>query len=46
MPVDQLVDCDIHNELTPGALHPYLPPRWRAYHETYGGRGDGGAGYP
>ena len=46
MPVDQLVDCDIHNELTPGALHPYLPPRWRAYDETYGGRGDGGAGYP
>src|SRR5689334_21412878 len=45
-PVDPLVDCDIHNELTPGALQPYLSARWRAYDETYGGRGDGGAAYP
>jgi len=41
-----LVDCDIHNELTPGALHRYLPQRWRDYDETYGDRGDGGFSYP
>jgi predicted TIM-barrel fold metal-dependent hydrolase len=41
-----LVDCDIHNELTPGALRAYLPRRWRDYDETYGDRGDGGFGYP
>lgn len=41
-----LVDCDIHNELAPGSLDPYLPARWRAYDEMYGQRGDGGAAYP
>lgn len=41
-----LVDCDIHNELTPGALRAYLPRRWRDYDETYGDRGDGGFAYP
>src|SRR3954453_8429172 len=41
-----LVDCDIHNELWPGALQPHLSSRWRAYHETYGQRGDRGAPYP
>jgi predicted TIM-barrel fold metal-dependent hydrolase len=41
-----LVDCDIHNELWPGALEPHLSQRWLAYHETYGARGDGGTPYP
>jgi len=41
-----LVDCDIHNELAPGSLEPYLPRRWREYDATYGNRGDGGASYP
>jgi len=45
-PRPPLVDCDIHNELAPGALHPYLPRRWREYDEAYGHRGDGGASYP
>jgi predicted TIM-barrel fold metal-dependent hydrolase len=41
-----LVDCDIHNELTPGALTPYLPRTWQDYDATYGGRADGGSAYP
>ncbi|MCW2721780.1 amidohydrolase family protein [Pseudonocardia sp.] len=41
-----LVDCDIHNELAPGSLDPYLPDRWRHYDQTYGQRGDGGFPYP
>jgi hypothetical protein len=41
-----VVDCDIHNELAPGALNKYLSTRWRRYDETYGNRGDGGFGYP
>jgi predicted TIM-barrel fold metal-dependent hydrolase len=41
-----LVDCDIHNELTPGALTPYLARTWRDYDATYGGRGAGGSAYP
>ena len=41
-----LVDCDIHNELTPGALEPYLTRRGRDYDRTYGDRGDGGSAYP
>jgi predicted TIM-barrel fold metal-dependent hydrolase len=41
-----LVDCDIHNELPPGALEPYLTRRWRDYDRTYGDRGDGGSAYP
>ena len=45
-PRPPLVDCDIHNELIPGALRPYLPRRWLAYDEAYGDRGDGGFSYP
>ncbi|MGI5126244.1 amidohydrolase family protein [Pseudonocardia sp. CA-107938] len=41
-----LVDCDIHNELAPGSLDPYLSRRWREHAATFGGRGDGGASYP
>ncbi len=44
--VPMLVDCDIHNELVPGALRPYLSQRWRDHDETYGDRGDGGSSYP
>jgi len=45
-PRPPLVDCDIHNELWPGALDPFLPRRWREYQQTYGGRADGGTSYP
>ncbi len=41
-----LIDCDIHNELSPGSLDPYLTRRWREHVAAYGGRGDGGAVYP
>lgn len=41
-----LIDCDIHNTPTPGALTGYLPQRWRDYHERFGRPGYPGAYYP
>lgn len=42
-----VIDCDIHN--TPPneqALYPYLPQRWRRYHELFGMRDFSGGRYP
>src|SRR6185312_15708671 len=42
-----LIDCDIHNApSSPALLRPYLPARWRAYHERFGVRGYAGGYYP
>src|SRR5262245_5190239 len=42
-----LIDCDIHPALPSwGALDPYLSPRWRRHHETFGRRGPQGGYYP
>src|ERR1700730_3531785 len=42
-----VIDCDIHNSLqSESALLPYLPEKWRHYHQEYGSRGHGGAYYP
>ncbi len=41
-----IIDCDIHNVISPGSLDPYLPDRWLRHHRTYGGRQHTGAVYP
>jgi len=41
-----LIDCDIHNAITPSALARHLPERWRAYHGQFGRRMTPGDFYP
>jgi uncharacterized protein len=41
-----LVDCDIHNTLTPAALDRHLPARWREYRRRFGRRALPGDFYP
>ena len=41
-----LVDCDIHNHLTPEAVARYLPERWRSYQAQFGRRATPGDFYP
>lgn len=41
-----LVDCDIHNSLTPEALGRHLPAQWRDYHRRFGRRMTPGDFYP
>jgi hypothetical protein len=41
-----LIDCDIHNHLTPGAIGRYLPSKWRDYHMAFGRRTSPGDFYP
>jgi len=42
-----VVDGDIHNAVfSDKALYPYLPERWRRYHEQFGMRTYTGSTYP
>lgn len=41
-----IIDCDIHNTLSPGSLRPYLPQRWQQHENVFGQRSQGGALYP
>ena len=41
-----IIDCDIHNVISPGSLDPYLPNRWLQHQRTYGSRQHSGAVYP
>ena len=41
-----IIDCDIHNVLSPGSLDPYLSDRWRRHQRTFGGRRHTGDVYP
>ncbi len=42
----RLVDCDIHNAITPEALLRYLPSRWQIYYREFGRRQLPGDFYP
>ena len=42
-----VIDSDIHNDVpSDETLYPYLPDRWRRYHEMIGLRGFYGTSYP
>jgi predicted TIM-barrel fold metal-dependent hydrolase len=41
-----IIDCDIHNVLSPGSLDPFLSERWRRHHREFGPRGHPGSVYP
>ncbi|MET0693345.1 MAG: amidohydrolase family protein [Propionibacteriaceae bacterium] len=41
-----IIDCDIHNVISPGSLDPYLSNRWLQHQRTYGSREHTGAVYP
>ena len=41
-----IIDCDIHNVLSPGSLNPYLPNRWLRHQQTFGSRQHSGSVYP
>ncbi|WP_230207914.1 hypothetical protein [Microlunatus sp. Gsoil 973] len=41
-----IIDCDIHNVISPTSLDPYLPNRWLQHHRLYGSRQHTGAVYP
>lgn len=41
-----IIDCDIHNVMSPDSLHPYLPNRWLRHLLTYGSRQHSGNVYP
>ena len=43
---EPIIDCDIHNELAPGSLDPFLSTQWRRHRETYGSRTHTGSLYP
>ena len=41
-----IIDCDIHNVLSPGSLDPYLSNRWLRHRRTFGSREHEGNVYP
>lgn len=42
----EIIDCDIHNVISPTSLDPYLSNRWLWHHRMYGSRQHTGAVYP
>lgn len=41
-----IIDCDIHNVMSPNSLDPYLSNRWLQHLRTYGSRQHSGNVYP
>lgn len=46
LPRSSIIDCDIHNVLSPGSLDPYLSDRWLRHQRTFGHRRPTGNLYP
>ncbi|SDS24042.1 amidohydrolase family protein [Microlunatus soli] len=41
-----IIDCDIHNELSPDSLDRFLPQRWLDHRRRFGSRTHTGSAYP
>ena len=41
-----IIDCDIHNVMSPNSLDPFLPNRWLLHKRTFGSRQHSGSVYP